>query len=162
MDPVLRNAREWVALFFVLFLVLDLAGAQYGLYIAQSAPLVQLVRTVRTRASLVNIQARSIPVQPTTLLWGVDSCKPLTGDPTAAGGLYAQVRRWYGSPDFWGRYLTNTDNCPGISTTEIAAAAYRKMGILPIYVAAMLGLIVFAAPPELEKVKVIPGMTLPF
>ncbi len=99
----------------------------------ESAPLLQLVRTVQTRASLVNIQARSIPVQPTTLFWGVDSCKPLTGDPTAAGGLYAQVGRWYGSPDFWGRYLTNTDNCPGISTTEIAAAAYRKMGILPIY-----------------------------
>jgi hypothetical protein len=47
--------------------------------------------------------------------------------------LYPQVRRAYGTPDFWGRYLTRTDNCLGISANEIAAAAAKKMGILPIY-----------------------------
>ncbi|HLG88828.1 MAG TPA: hypothetical protein VKZ79_16695 [Alphaproteobacteria bacterium] len=39
MDPALKNLREWVALLFVLFLVLDLAGLQYGLHLAQSSPL---------------------------------------------------------------------------------------------------------------------------
>jgi len=108
-------------------------GAVRPLADGTSSTLVQLVRTAQQHASLINIQARSNPVQPTRLLWGVDSCKPFTSDPTAAGGLYPQVRRHYGSPDFWGRYMTRTYNCPGISATEIAAAAYRKMGILPIY-----------------------------
>ena len=39
MDPALKNLREWVALLFVLFLVLDVAGVQYGLHLAQSSPL---------------------------------------------------------------------------------------------------------------------------
>ena len=98
-----------------------------------TSTLVKLVRTVQTQASLMNVQVRSTPVQPTRLLWGVDSCKPFTGDVNAAGGLYATVKRYYGNPDFWGRYLTRTYNCPGISPTEIAAAAYKQMGILPIY-----------------------------
>lgn len=93
----------------------------------------QLVRTAQSHSSLVNIQARSSAVQPTKLLWGVDSCKPLTSDVTAHGGLYAQVARYYGAPDFWGRYMTTTSNCPGLSSTEIAAAAFRNLGILPIY-----------------------------
>ncbi|HYM96762.1 MAG TPA: glycoside hydrolase domain-containing protein, partial [Candidatus Sulfotelmatobacter sp.] len=46
--------------------------------------------------------------------------------------LYPQVVGAYGPPDFWGRYLTNTV-CPGISATEVAAAAHNHMGILPIY-----------------------------
>jgi hypothetical protein len=29
--------------------------------------------------------------------------------------------------------MTNTYNCPGISKAEVAAAAYKKMGLLPIY-----------------------------
>ncbi len=95
--------------------------------------LVQLVQTAQQHASLFDIQARSNPMQPTRLLWGVDSCKPLTSDVTGASGLYAQVTRSLGSPDFWGRYMTTTYNCPGISSTEIAAAAFHKMGILPIY-----------------------------
>jgi hypothetical protein len=98
-----------------------------------ASTLVELVRTVQSHASLLNIQVRSTAVQPTRLLWGVDSCKPFTSDPKAGGGLYPQVRRAYGSPDFWGRYLTNTYNCPGISSIEIAAAAAKNMGILPIY-----------------------------
>jgi hypothetical protein len=98
-----------------------------------SSTLVKLVRTVQMHASLVNIQARSKPVQPTRLLWGVDSCKPITGDGSANAGLYAQVTRHYGAPDFWGRYMTRTDNCPGLSSIEIGAAAYRHLGILPIY-----------------------------
>jgi len=98
-----------------------------------ASTLVQIVRSAQRQASLINIQARSNPVQPTRLLWGVDSCKPITTDPTGANGLYTQVARYYGSPDFWGRYMTRTYNCLGISTTEIAAASYRKMGILPIY-----------------------------
>ena len=95
--------------------------------------LVQLVRTVQTHTSLLNVVVRSAAVQPTRLLWGVDSCKPFTADVNAARGLYANVKRYWGSPDFWGRYLTPTYNCPGISSTEIAAAANTQVGILPIY-----------------------------
>ena len=88
---------------------------------------------MQTHASLVNIQARSASLQPSRLLWGVDSCKAFTSNTTASRGLYPQVRLAYGAPDFWGRYLTQTYNCPGISPAEIAAAAYKQMGILPIY-----------------------------
>jgi hypothetical protein len=95
--------------------------------------LVKLVHTAQAHASLIDIQVRSTPVQPTRLLWGVDSCKPLTNNPTAVGGLYGQVAHYYGKPDFWARYMTNTYNCPGISQAEIAAAAFRKMGLVPIY-----------------------------
>jgi hypothetical protein len=98
-----------------------------------ASALVTLVRTVQTHVSLLNIQVRSIPVQPTRLLWGVDSCKPFTTNTTASRGLYPQVQLAYGAPDFWGRYLTQTYNCPGISSAEIAAAALKQMGILPIY-----------------------------
>lgn len=92
----------------------------------------QLLRKVSGPTSLVNIQAHSDTVQPTRMLWGVDSCKAFTSTPNAADGLYPQVVGAYGAPDFWGRYLTNTV-CPGISPTEVAAAAFRHMGILPIY-----------------------------
>ena len=82
---------------------------------------------------MVNIQARSAAVQPSRLLWGVDSCKPITSDAAGASGLYPQVNSILGTPDFWGRYLTTTPNCPGISSAEVAAAAGHHMGILPIY-----------------------------
>ena len=95
--------------------------------------LVKLVQTVQTYASLLNIQVSSAPVQPSRLLWGVDSCKAFTSNTTASRGLYPKVRLAYGAPDFWGRYLTQTYNCPGISPAEIAAAAFKNMGILPIY-----------------------------
>ena len=108
-------------------------GAARPIVDQSAAALVKLVRTVQSHASLLNIQVRSNPVQPTRLLWGVDSCKPFTSDPNAAAGLYQQVRRAYGRPDFWGRYLTTTGNCPGISWNEVAAAGVKKMGILPIY-----------------------------
>ncbi|HZK72800.1 MAG TPA: glycoside hydrolase domain-containing protein, partial [Clostridia bacterium] len=100
---------------------------------SSSSALVQLVHTAQSRASLINIQAQSKAVQPNRLLWGVDSCKTIAADASGGGGLYGQVTRWYGSPDFWARYLTNTYNCPGITPTEIAAAAYRNIGILPIF-----------------------------
>ena len=98
-----------------------------------SSALVKLVHTVQTHTSLLNVQVRSAAVQPTRLLWGVDSCKPLTADVNADHGLYPTVTRFWGRPDFWGRYLTRTYNCPGISPAEIAAAALKQMGILPIY-----------------------------
>jgi hypothetical protein len=92
----------------------------------------QLIKKVSGPTALVNIQARSNPIQPTRILWGVDSCKAFTSSPTGADGLLPQVMGRLGMPDFWGRYLTNTV-CPGISTAEIAAAAHFHMGILPIY-----------------------------
>lgn len=85
----------------------------------------QLLRNLEGSTSLVNIQARSVAIQPTRILWGVDSCKSFTT-------IYPQVSARFGTPDFWGRYLTNT-GCPGISAAEIAAAARFRMGILPIY-----------------------------
>jgi hypothetical protein len=47
--------------------------------------------------------------------------------------LYPQVNAILGRPDFWGRYLINTPSCPGISGAEVAAAASRHVGILPIF-----------------------------
>jgi hypothetical protein len=79
---------------------------------------------------LRDVQARSAAIQPTHLLWGVDSCKAFIGD--ATGDLYPAITRALGTPDFWGRYLTDTV-CPGISSAEIALAAQHHMGILPIY-----------------------------
>jgi hypothetical protein len=93
----------------------------------------QLLQKAADRAALTNVQARSAAVQPSRLLWGVDSCKPVTSDAAGASGLYPQVDSILGQPDFWGRYLTTTPNCPGISSLEIAAAAAHHMGFLPIY-----------------------------
>lgn len=39
MDSSLKNLREWVVLLFFLFCVLDIAGVQYGMMLAQDAPL---------------------------------------------------------------------------------------------------------------------------
>ena len=89
------------------------------------------VATAPATSGLVDIQAKSSAIQPTHLLWGVDSCKAFTGDPTGQE-LYPAVVSALGTPDFWGRYLTNTV-CPGISSSEIALAARNQMGILPIY-----------------------------
>ncbi|HET9783017.1 MAG TPA: glycoside hydrolase domain-containing protein [Candidatus Dormibacteraeota bacterium] len=79
---------------------------------------------------LTNVQATSPMVTPTVhtsrVLWGVDSCSAFTD------GSYPAVVTQLGSPDFWGRYLTNTV-CPGISADEISSARYYHMGILPIY-----------------------------
>jgi hypothetical protein len=36
-DPSLKNLREWVALLFLLFCILDIAGVQYGMMLAQDA-----------------------------------------------------------------------------------------------------------------------------
>lgn len=83
-------------------------------------------------SGLADVQARSVAVRPTRLLWGVDSCKAFTQDWWGTTGLLPQVISAYGTPDFWGRYLTDTV-CPGISPAEINAAARYGMGILPIY-----------------------------
>jgi hypothetical protein len=92
----------------------------------------ELLSQVSGPSALVNIQARSAAVQPTRILWGVDSCKAFTSSANGADGLLPQVQGALGTPDFWGRYLTDTV-CPGISSAEIAAAAHFHMGILPIY-----------------------------
>ena len=83
------------------------------------------------KPDLVDVQAKSAPVQPTHLLWGVDSCKAMTGDPSGEE-VFANVVGKLGTPQFWGRYLTNTI-CPGISSAEVALAARYHLGILPIY-----------------------------
>jgi hypothetical protein len=58
----------------------------------------------------------------------------MTNDGTASSGQYPQVVAAYGGkPDFWGRYLTGTPLCPGISAAEIAASHAQHTGILPIY-----------------------------
>jgi len=88
-----------------------------------------VVQKAPAAPALVDIQAKSAAIEPTHLLWGVDSCKPFIG---GGQNLYNAVVRSLGSPDFWGRYLTNTV-CPGISSTEIALASSHHMGILPIY-----------------------------
>lgn len=92
----------------------------------------QLLRKVAGPTSLVNIQTRSTAIQPTRILWGVDSCKAFTSSPTGADGLFPSVVSRLGTPDFWGRYLTDTV-CPGIRAAEVATAAHFHMGILPIY-----------------------------
>ena len=90
----------------------------------------QLLQKVTGPTNLVDIQARSSSIQPARLLWGVDSCKAFTGDPT--GEVLPGVQETVGNPDFWGRYLTTTV-CPGLSWPEIYMAAKMRMGILPIY-----------------------------
>ena len=91
---------------------------------------VQFVRQVSGPTTLTNIQARSAPFQPARLLWGVDSCKAFTGDPT--GEIYPGVAGGLGAPDFWGRYLTPT-MCPALSSAEVSMAHQLHMAILPIY-----------------------------
>ena len=80
-----------------------------------------------------DIQVRSANVTPVRMLWGVDSCASFTQDAAGSTGLLPQVSSMLGAPDFWARYLPTTGNCPALSTTEIAAARSRHMGILPIY-----------------------------
>jgi glycoside hydrolase-like protein len=91
---------------------------------------VQLVQKLSGPMTLVSVQAQSAPFQPTRLLWGVDSCKAFTGDPT--GEIYPGVAGGVGAPDFWGRYLTTT-MCPALSTAEVSMAHDLHMAILPIY-----------------------------
>lgn len=81
----------------------------------------------------LDTQATSQLVRPTRMLWGVDSCKSYTDDPNGGTGLLPQVASSLGAPDFWGRYLPSTGNCPGLSGAEIQAAHNRHMAILPIY-----------------------------
>jgi hypothetical protein len=61
----------------------------------------------------------------------VDSCKAITGDPSG-DEVFPTVVSTLGTPEFWGRYLTDTI-CPGITSAEVALAARYHMGILPIY-----------------------------
>src|SRR4029077_20762969 len=88
---------------------------------------------VPTPATSLEAQATSQLVRPTRMLWGVDSCKSYTDDPNGGTGLLPQVASSLGAPDFWGRYLPDTGNCPGLSSAEIQAAHNRHRAILPIY-----------------------------
>jgi glycoside hydrolase-like protein len=99
----------------------------------EGGPLSGVLHKLPTTPSRLDIQATSPFVQPTRVLWGVDSCKVFTDDPSGSSGLLPQVISTLGTPDFWGRYLPNTGNCPGLTSTEIAAARAHHMGILPIF-----------------------------
>lgn len=90
----------------------------------------QLIQNVTGPVTLTDVQALSAPFRPARLLWGVDSCKAFTGDPT--GELYPGVASGVGTPDFWGRYLTAT-MCPALSSAEVSMAHDLHMAILPIY-----------------------------
>jgi glycoside hydrolase-like protein len=97
-------------------------------------PFRRLVHELPGTPSTLDVQASSQLVKPTRIMWGVDSCQPLTQDPSGSTGMYPQVANAYGgAPDFWGRYLTTTYNCPGLSPAEISAAHAHHMGLLPIY-----------------------------
>ena len=52
----------------------------------------EVLSKVSGSSALVNIQARSAAVQPTRILWGVDSCKAFTSSATGADGLLPQVQ----------------------------------------------------------------------
>jgi hypothetical protein len=96
--------------------------------------LAEIMRKVPVSQARLDVQVSSPLVKPTRILWGVDSCKAFTQDPLGNTGLYPQVYSWFGGPpDFWGRYLTTTYNCPGLSPTEISGAHTHHTGILPIY-----------------------------
>ena len=84
--------------------------------------------------SVLDIQVSSPLIKPMRILWGVDSCRAFTQDPAGNSGVLPEVVSAYGgAPDFWGRYLTTTYNCPGLSPAEMMAAHSHHMGILPIY-----------------------------
>lgn len=100
---------------------------------AASGPLSGVLQKVRLNTSKSDEQARSAAVAPTRIMWGVDSCAAYTKDPAGTTGLLPQVISNLGTPDFWGRYLPTTGNCPGLNSTEIAAAHAHHMGILPIF-----------------------------
>jgi hypothetical protein len=87
----------------------------------------QLISKIASPTSLVNVQARSAAVKPNRILWGVDSCRAFTD-----GDLYSHITGILGAPEFWGRYLTDAV-CPPLSSTEVAIAHAKHMGILPIY-----------------------------
>ncbi|HKV88976.1 MAG TPA: glycoside hydrolase domain-containing protein [Candidatus Dormibacteraeota bacterium] len=107
--------------------------AEIGALAAPSkpTPLTRLLQDIAP-SGLIDVQAHSSAVQPTRLLWGVDSCKSFTDNYWGTQGLLPKVVSAYGTPDFWGRYLTNTV-CPGISANEVSVAARYHIGILPIY-----------------------------
>lgn len=60
--------------------------------------------------------------------WGVDSAQ------IADEKLLACVRKEYGSPDFWGRYLTTVQGASeGLTTTEIRFLKNNGIKVMPIY-----------------------------
>ena len=98
-----------------------------------AGPLPSVLEKVRVNTAKSDVQARSADATPTRIMWGVDSCAAYTQDPAGTTGLLPQVIGKLGVPDFWGRYMPTTGNCPGLNSTEIAAAHAHHMGILPIY-----------------------------
>lgn len=60
--------------------------------------------------------------------WGVDSAATVTED------LYNCVTKNFGTPKYWGRYLTNVPNVSeGLTKEEIAFIRSKGMKVLPIY-----------------------------
>jgi hypothetical protein len=91
-----------------------------------SGPLASVIHRLPTSRDRLDVQAVSASVKPTHMLWGVDSCQPITD-------LLGQVNAQVGHPDVWARYLPNTGNCGGLTGAEIAAAHSQHIGILPIF-----------------------------
>mgnify|MGYP005839672859 CR=1 FL=1 len=61
-------------------------------------------------------------------VWGVDSAAPVTNN------LYTCVKNNFGSPKYWGRYLTDIPNVSsGLTKEEIALIRDKGMKVLPIY-----------------------------
>jgi Domain of unknown function (DUF1906) len=61
-------------------------------------------------------------------VWGVDSAATVTED------LYQCVRRNFGMPRFWGRYLTTVPNASeGLTKEEISFIRNKGIKVLPIY-----------------------------
>ncbi len=101
---------------------------------APSGPAGKILRSAGVGTPRLDVVVKSASARPVRVLWGVDSCKTSTDDPNGSTGLYPQVISAFGgAPDFWGRYLTNTDNCPGLTPAEMMSAKRHHMGILPIY-----------------------------
>ncbi len=61
-------------------------------------------------------------------IWGIDSMDSVDQD------FFIQVKRYLGSPKYWGRYLTETPNeTSGITKAEISFLRNKGIKILPIY-----------------------------
>ncbi len=82
MDPSVKNLREWVGLLFALFCILDIAGLQYGVHLAQISPdhpdaaagqIVALISGPRGAWGYVYVTPRQI-----TMLYGVLSAAGLS------------------------------------------------------------------------------------
>lgn len=61
-------------------------------------------------------------------IWGIDSSISVTDE------LYQCITRYFGHPEFWGRYLTRVPNASeGLTKEEIAFLHTKRIKIIPIY-----------------------------